>query len=96
MSSNFRLPSIFDLLPELRPQTPAPTLVYFPIKLVKVQKSYHQTKALKALFKRTMFPTTTERHAVARQLEIDPKAVQIWFQNQRQKLRSKSRQSSSI
>ncbi|KAG0441058.1 Homeobox protein HD-3 [Dictyocoela muelleri] len=42
---------------------------------------------LKKYFRINMFPSTEVREELARILDIKPRSVQIWFQNQRQKVR---------
>ena len=43
-----------------------------------------QTSVLYKLLQKTHFPTTEVREAVAKQLGISPRKVQVWFQNRRQ------------
>ncbi|KAN0064291.1 hypothetical protein ACQY0O_002477 [Thecaphora frezii] len=43
-----------------------------------------QTKVLYRLLEKTRFPPTQVREAVAKQLGISPRKVQVWFQNRRQ------------
>ncbi|KIY44430.1 homeobox-domain-containing protein [Fistulina hepatica ATCC 64428] len=47
-----------------------------------------QLKVLNDTYARTHFPTTAEREALAKQLDMTPRSVQIWFQNRRQAARS--------
>ncbi|RKP10026.1 Homeodomain-like protein, partial [Thamnocephalis sphaerospora] len=49
----------------------------------------HQLTELEQVFQRTFYPTTAERHELARRLGMTPRRVQIWFQNQRQKIAKK-------
>ncbi|RKP24831.1 PRD class homeobox transcription factor PRD10b, partial [Syncephalis pseudoplumigaleata] len=44
-----------------------------------------QLNELEIVFQRTFYPSTAERHELARKLGMTPRRVQIWFQNQRQK-----------
>ena len=37
-------------------------------------------------FEKEAFPTTGQRQAIARALNMTPRSVQIWFQNRRQRL----------
>ncbi|UZJ56715.1 hypothetical protein CBS101457_006035 [Exobasidium rhododendri] len=43
-----------------------------------------QTRVLEAILEKTVYPSTPLREAIARQLGIPPRKVQIWFQNKRQ------------
>ncbi|KAE9411232.1 homeobox-domain-containing protein [Gymnopus androsaceus JB14] len=53
-----------------------------------------QLKVLNETYARTAFPTTDERQALAKLLDMSARSVQIWFQNKRQSMRQ-TRQSSS-
>lgn len=46
-----------------------------------------RSELLKKYFRINMFPSTEVREELARILDIRPRSVQIWFQNQRQKFR---------
>jgi hypothetical protein len=48
-----------------------------------------QLSELEQVFQRTLYPSTAERHELARRLGMTPRRVQIWFQNQRQKIAKK-------
>lgn len=48
-----------------------------------------QTTVLLKILEHTMFPSTAVREAVARDLGITPRKVQVFFQNKRQSLRKK-------
>lgn len=54
-----------------------------------------QLKVLNETYQRTAFPSTEERHALALELDMPPRSVQIWFQNKRQQERQISRQAST-
>ena len=44
-----------------------------------------QSKVLYAVLRETYFPSTQMREVLAKKLNMKPRTVQIWFQNQRQK-----------
>ncbi|KAF5348004.1 hypothetical protein D9758_010018 [Tetrapyrgos nigripes] len=46
-----------------------------------------QLKILNETYARTAFPSTDERQALAKQLDMSTRSVQIWFQNKRQLMR---------
>ncbi|ELA46979.1 hypothetical protein VCUG_01510 [Vavraia culicis subsp. floridensis] len=48
-----------------------------------------QAKVLKNYFNRNMFPSTEAREELAKILGMRPRTIQIWFQNQRQKTKSR-------
>ncbi|KAF7315451.1 Homeobox domain-containing protein [Mycena indigotica] len=50
---------------------------------------------LNETYARTAFPSTEERQRLAKQLDMSPRSVQIWFQNKRQSTRQTNRQSST-
>ncbi|KAJ7283001.1 hypothetical protein C8J57DRAFT_1297255 [Mycena rebaudengoi] len=54
-----------------------------------------QLRVLNETYARTAFPSTEERLALAKALDMSPRSVQIWFQNKRQSMRQTNRQSSS-
>ncbi|KAL7750437.1 hypothetical protein RI367_004211 [Sorochytrium milnesiophthora] len=58
--------------------------------------SAYQTAVLKRILAVTAFPSTELREKLAKALEMTPRTVQIWFQNQRQKAKAKSSSSSTI
>ena len=61
-------------------------------KRPRFQTNAYQTEALNLVFfERTMFPTTEVREKMAEILQMPARAVQIWFQNRRQKLKGESR-----
>ncbi|KAJ7683242.1 hypothetical protein B0H17DRAFT_42640 [Mycena rosella] len=54
-----------------------------------------QLRVLNETYARTAFPSTEERLALAKALDMSPRSVQIWFQNKRQSMRQTNRQSSN-
>ncbi|CAK5265695.1 unnamed protein product [Mycena citricolor] len=54
-----------------------------------------QLRVLNDTYARTAFPSTDERLALAKALDMSPRSVQIWFQNKRQSMRQTNRQSNS-
>lgn len=48
-----------------------------------------QLAVLNEVFKQTYFPNTTLREALACELDLSPRTIQIWFQNKRQAYRVK-------
>ncbi|KAJ7496023.1 hypothetical protein B0H11DRAFT_881149 [Mycena galericulata] len=55
-----------------------------------------QLRVLNETYARTAFPSTEERLALAKALDMSPRSVQIWFQNKRQSMRQTNRQSSTV
>ncbi|KAJ7891026.1 hypothetical protein B0H13DRAFT_1626084 [Mycena leptocephala] len=53
-----------------------------------------QLRVLNEAYAQTAFPSTEERLALAKALDMSPRSVQIWFQNKRQLMRQKNPQSS--
>lgn len=49
----------------------------------------YQTKILQRVLDQTAFPTKTLREQLAKMLNLSTRSVQIWFQNQRQKARTR-------
>ena len=49
------------------------------------RKSPQQLKVLEKAFKENNKPKTSIRSAIAKQLDIDPRTVQVWFQNKRKR-----------
>jgi hypothetical protein len=49
----------------------------------------YQVRVLTSVMEQTAFPSTTLRNELAKSLNIDERAVRIWFQNQRQRTRNK-------
>ncbi|KAJ7213992.1 hypothetical protein GGX14DRAFT_360525, partial [Mycena pura] len=55
-----------------------------------------QLRVLNETYARTaQCPSTEERLALAKMLNMSPRSVQIWFQNKRQSMRQTNRQSES-
>lgn len=48
----------------------------------------HQTLTLEKVFYATAFPDRSCRIAIAKNLGLNPRKVQVWFQNKRQKIRT--------
>ncbi|KAI9204015.1 uncharacterized protein BJ171DRAFT_507392 [Polychytrium aggregatum] len=48
-----------------------------------------QLDVLNMVFERAFYPSAATREALAAKLDMEPKAVQVWFQNQRQNWRGK-------
>ncbi|AFM98418.1 homeobox domain-containing protein [Encephalitozoon hellem ATCC 50504] len=55
-----------------------------------------QIKTLMACFQDNPFPTTATRQELSKILNISPRTVQIWFQNQRQKTKNRARRGSEM
>lgn len=55
--------------------------------------THEQSRVLHELLQQTCFPSTQVREAVAAQLGLSPRKVQVFFQNKRQKQRRKSNMS---
>ncbi|KAF5351799.1 hypothetical protein D9756_007532 [Leucocoprinus leucothites] len=65
------------------------------IKKKRKRADANQLKVLNEVYARTAFPSTEERNALAKQLDMSPRSVQIWFQNKRQSMRQTNRQSTT-
>ncbi|KAF7321743.1 Homeobox domain-containing protein [Mycena kentingensis (nom. inval.)] len=65
------------------------------IKKKRKRADAQQLKVLNDTYARTAFPSTEERLRLAKQLDMSPRSVQIWFQNKRQSMRQTNRQSST-
>ncbi|KAJ7281327.1 hypothetical protein C8J57DRAFT_1500033 [Mycena rebaudengoi] len=66
---------------------------------VKKKRKRADTAPLRVLnetYVRTAFPSTEERLALTKALEMSPRSVQIWFQNKRQSMWQTNRQSSTV
>ncbi|KXN91073.1 Homeobox protein HD-10 [Leucoagaricus sp. SymC.cos] len=74
---------------------PTPTTEEPTIKKKRKRADANQLKVLNEVYARTAFPSTEERNALAKQLDMSPRSVQIWFQNKRQSMRQTNRQSNS-
>ncbi|KAL0956359.1 hypothetical protein HGRIS_002508 [Hohenbuehelia grisea] len=77
--------------PPVSPTTDEPM-----IKKKRKRADAQQLKVLNDVYNRTAFPSTEERMSLAKQLDMSPRSVQIWFQNKRQSMRQTNRQSSSL
>ncbi|KAI5171493.1 hypothetical protein NEFER03_0815 [Nematocida sp. LUAm3] len=56
-------------------------------KRVRTVMTPMQSESLKKYFKINPFPSAETRAAISVSLEMKPRTVQIWFQNQRQKMK---------
>ncbi|PFH53785.1 hypothetical protein AMATHDRAFT_73208 [Amanita thiersii Skay4041] len=65
------------------------------IKKKRKRADANQLRILNETYARTAFPSTEERLALAKLLDMQPRSVQIWFQNKRQSMRQTNRQTSS-
>ncbi|KAG5638869.1 hypothetical protein H0H81_009172 [Sphagnurus paluster] len=65
------------------------------IKKKRKRADARQLKVLNETYNRTAFPSTEERLALAKELDMSARSVQIWFQNKRQSMRQTNRQSTS-
>ncbi|KAI9276564.1 hypothetical protein BY458DRAFT_505364 [Sporodiniella umbellata] len=63
-----------------------------PVKAKRRRANSEQLQVLNRVFDRTFFPSTQVRAELGRQLNMNPRTVQIWFQNRRQAMRTKERQ----
>ncbi|KAI9264159.1 Homeodomain-like protein, partial [Phascolomyces articulosus] len=63
-----------------------------PLKAKRKRASPAQLSVLNHIFSQTYFPSTELRIELGKQLGMSPRAVQIWFQNKRQSLRTRERQ----
>ncbi|KAF4567591.1 hypothetical protein EYR40_006592 [Pleurotus pulmonarius] len=82
-----------------QPYTPppvSPTTDEPMIKKKRKRADAAQLKVLNDVYSRTAFPSTEERLSLAKQLDMSPRSVQIWFQNKRQSMRQTNRQSSTM
>ncbi|KAF8973151.1 hypothetical protein BDZ97DRAFT_1912725 [Flammula alnicola] len=66
------------------------------IKKKRKRADAAQLKVLNETYSRTAFPSTEERIALAKMLDMSARSVQIWFQNKRQSMRQTNRQSTSV
>jgi Homeodomain len=57
-------------------------------KRVRTVMTPAQSDSLKKYFRMNNFPTTEMRQSISEALGMKPRTVQIWFQNQRQKMKS--------
>ncbi|KAJ3561833.1 hypothetical protein NP233_g9954 [Leucocoprinus birnbaumii] len=77
------------------PISPTTTTEEPTIKKKRKRADANQLKVLNEVYARTAFPSTEERNALAKQLDMSPRSVQIWFQNKRQSMRQTNRQSAT-
>ncbi|KAH8828261.1 hypothetical protein DL96DRAFT_1602465 [Flagelloscypha sp. PMI_526] len=66
------------------------------VKKKRRRADANQLRVLNATYERTAFPTTEERLALAHQLEMSARSVQIWFQNKRQAMKQTNRHSATV
>ncbi|KAF8737401.1 hypothetical protein AX14_012901 [Amanita brunnescens Koide BX004] len=93
-AANAQQPGNVSIPPQSGP--PAATTPEEPtIKKKRKRADANQLKVLNETYARTAFPSTEERLALAKALDMSPRSVQIWFQNKRQSMRQTNRQSSS-
>ncbi|KAJ9065738.1 hypothetical protein DSO57_1015642 [Entomophthora muscae] len=53
--------------------------------------SPYQELLLGGIFRRTSYPSSSLRRRLAAQFDLDPRIIQVWFQNRRQKQRGTNR-----
>lgn len=61
-----------------------------PTKRPRIRFDEKQKAALEAVFAKTRAPPTSERDRLARELDVDPSSVRIWFMNRRRRDRVSS------
>jgi hypothetical protein len=61
------------------PETPTDDAASMKVKPKRRRADADQLKVLNEVLERTMFPTTEERNALAKQLGMTPRSVQIWY-----------------
>ncbi|KAJ1964192.1 hypothetical protein IWQ62_003002 [Dispira parvispora] len=61
------------------------------LKAKRKRATAEQVQVLNRVFETTSFPSTEMRKELAKQLNMTPRTVQIWFQNKRQALRMRGR-----
>ncbi|KAI8331778.1 Homeodomain-like protein [Chlamydoabsidia padenii] len=61
-------------------------------KIKRKRATKKQLQVLHRVFEHTFFPSTQVRAQLGRQLGMNPRTVQIWFQNRRQALRTREKQ----
>lgn len=62
-----------------------------PRKKSRTKVTAEQGVVLMKSFAHDRFPSTAAREELSRALEITPRSVQVWFQNQRQKTRNEAK-----
>ncbi|KAH9978982.1 hypothetical protein BGW80DRAFT_709062 [Lactifluus volemus] len=65
------------------------------IKKKRKRADARQLEVLNSVYNRTAFPSTEERAAIAKELDMSARSVQIWFQNKRQSMRQGGRTTST-
>ncbi|KAJ9083894.1 hypothetical protein DSO57_1029895 [Entomophthora muscae] len=80
-----RLPSLRELFPSMY-TTPRKD---GSLKSRRCRANQTQLTILNRIFRTTGFPSTQLRAALALQLGMSPRTIQIWFQNKRQSSRKK-------
>lgn len=66
------------------------------LKAKRKRASPTQLSVLNRVFQQTFFPSTELRIELGKQLGMSPRTVQIWFQNKRQSIRTRTRSNSCI
>ncbi|KAF8628873.1 hypothetical protein AX15_003660 [Amanita polypyramis BW_CC] len=94
-SPNNVVQSSLAVAPPPHPHQQSTTTEEPAIKKKRKRADANQLKVLNETYARTAFPSTEERLALAKALDMSPRSVQIWFQNKRQSMRQTNRQSSS-
>ncbi|KAL1743859.1 hypothetical protein HDZ31DRAFT_83137 [Schizophyllum fasciatum] len=88
--SSHHAPTSYSPPPPISPTSEADQNA--PVKKKRKRADANQLRVLNDVYARTAFPSTEERHQLAKQLDMSPRSVQIWFQNKRQAMRSTHRQ----
>ncbi|KAI0225993.1 hypothetical protein L0F63_005701 [Massospora cicadina] len=87
-TTQIALPPLRTLFPDLTDSS-SPTL-HLRIKPRRKRARKEQVSILMKSFQADPFPNSDTRLRLATYLRMTPRAVQIWFQNKRQSLKSKS------
>ncbi|KAF8514252.1 hypothetical protein BU17DRAFT_68492 [Hysterangium stoloniferum] len=66
------------------------------VKKKRKRADANQLRVLNATYQRTAFPSTQERESLAKELDMSPRSVQIWFQNKRQSMRQSRNQTNNL
>ncbi|KAF9284504.1 hypothetical protein BGZ88_009937 [Linnemannia elongata] len=64
---------------------------FYAVKTKRKRVNASQLSVLNASFERSYFPSIEERLQLSKQCQMDPRTVQIWFQNKRQSVRARSK-----
>ncbi|EIE77159.1 hypothetical protein G6F57_012438 [Rhizopus arrhizus] len=107
MKPQYSLPSLKDIInPGYERQHQKPSVLYVssllspsdteyfvnePVKAKRKRASPSQLNTLNQVFQQTCFPSTDLRAELGKQLGMSPRAVQIWFQNKRQSIRTREK-----